>query len=300
MIRILPELFRKIYIKEYYDIEIACTYLTPSFILVEKDKGKNISWIHGPLDYFDYKTKKNIVKKFISFYLNKRQSKAFKISDKIIVISNMVYDSVISIYPEYKDKIEKIYNGYDIQTIEERALEEKVDFNIPTIISVGRLDKNKNHKLLIEACYKLKERISEFQFIIIGEGEERIELERLIRELKLEKYVNLYGYKSNPYPYIKSANVFVMSSYSEGFPTVIAEAMILKTPVIMTKVSGSKELTKNGEYGVLVERDVEEICESILKILSQDNTNITDKAYENIKKYSLHKQSNEFEKIFEL
>ena len=71
--------------------------------------------------------------------------------------------------------------------------EEYIEFDIPTIISVGRLDKNKNHKLLIESCCKLKEKIKEFQVVIIGEGEEREELEKLIRELNVEKYVKLYG-----------------------------------------------------------------------------------------------------------
>lgn len=302
MIRVLPQLFRKIYIKEYYDIEVACTYLTPSFILVDRNKGKNITWIHGPLDDFDYKNKKNILKKFISFYLYKRQDKAFKVSNKIIVISNIVYNSVISLYPKYKDKVVKIYNGYDIEAIENRASEEYIEFDIPTIISVGRLDKNKNHKLLIESCCKLKEKIKEFQVVIIGEGEEREALEKLIRELNVEKYVKLYGYKSNPYHYIKCASVFVMTSFSEGFPTVVAEAMTLKTPVIMTKVSGSEELTQSGECGILVERNSEAITDAILKVLSENsNINVVvNKAYENINKYSLKRQASEFEKIFKL
>ena len=302
MVRVVPQLFRKIYIKEYYDVEIACTYLTPSFILVDRKKGKNITWIHGPLDDFDYKNKKNILKKFVSFYLYKRQDKAFKVSNNIIVISNTVYNSVLSLYPKYKDKIVKIYNGYDIETIENRANEKSIEFDIPTIISVGRLDKNKNHKILIESCCKLKEKIKEFQIVIIGEGEERAELERLIRELKVEKYVKLYGYKSNPYPYIKSANVFVMSSFSEGFPTVVAEAMALKTPVIMTKVSGSEELIQNGKCGILIERNSEAITEAILKILleNSDINVVVNKAYENINKYSLKRQAIEFENIFNL
>lgn len=302
MIRILPQLFRKIYIKKYYDIEVACTYLTPSFILVDRKKGKNITWIHGPLDDFNYKNKKNILKSFISFYLYKRQEKAFKVSNKIIVISNTVYNSVISLYPKYKDKVVKIYNGYDIERIENRASEKNIKFDIPTIISVGRLDKNKNHKILIESCCKLKEKIKEFQVVIIGEGEEREALEKLIKELKVEKYVKLYGYKSNPYPYIKCASIFVMTSFSEGFPTVVAEAMALKTPVIMTKVSGSEELTQNGKCGILIERNSEAITEAILKVLSENsNINVVvNKAYENINKYSLKRQASEFEKIFKL
>ena len=171
MVIVVPQLFRKIYIKESYDIEIACTYLTPSFILVDRKKGKNITWIHGPLDDFDYKNKKNILKKIVSFYLYKRQDKAFKVSNNIIVISNTVYNSVISLYPKYKDKIVKIYNGYDIETIKKKASENSIEFDVPTIISIGRLDKNKNHKILIESCCKLKEKIKEFQIVIIGEGE---------------------------------------------------------------------------------------------------------------------------------
>ena len=93
-----------------------------------------------------------------------------------------------------------------------------------------------------------------------------------------------------------------MTSFSEGFPTVVAEAMTLKTPVIMTKVSGSEELTQSGECGILVERNSEAITDAILKVLSENsNINVVvSKAYENINKYSIKRQASEFEKIFKL
>lgn len=299
MVRILPKLFRKIYIKEKYDIEIACTYLTPSFILVNKKNGKNVTWIHGPLDEFIYKEQKNILKRFVSFYLYKRQKKAFEISDSIVVISNKVYDSVTTVYPEYKGKVIKIYNGYDIEGIKEKSNEEEIKFDVPTIISVGRLDENKNNKLLIETCDILKERISKFQAIIIGEGEERATLEKMIKDLNLENKVKLYGYRSNPYPYIKAADIFVMSSFSEGFPTVVAESMILKTPVIMTKVSGCDELTNFGKCGVLIDAKAIDAAEAILEVMSNniDRAILTNDAYENIYGYSLERQKDEFVKL---
>ena len=93
-----------------------------------------------------------------------------------------------------------------------------------------------------------------------------------------------------------------MTSFSEGFPTVVAEAMALKTPVIMTKVSGSEELIQNGKCGLLVERYSEAITEAILKILLENNNInvVVNKAYENINKYSLKRQAIEFENIFNL
>ena len=296
LVRFAPKLFRKIFLVGEYDIEIACTYLTPSFILVNKKNRKNIIWIHGPLDDFIYKNKRNVLKKIKSFYLYKRQKKALELSSDIVVISNKVYQSVVSVYPEYREKIIKIYNGYDIQWIEEKANKENIIFGVPTIISVGRLDKNKNHKLLIETCNKLKEKRIDFKAVIIGEGEERRNLENLISELELEGYVELYGYKSNPYPYIKAANIFFMGSFSEGFPTVIAEAMTLKIPIIMTKVSGSEELTQNGECGIIIDREINAATDAILELVSESSnrTNIINKAYENIKEYSIEKQVNEF------
>ena len=300
MIRVLPRMFRSIYIREYYNIEIACTYLTPSFILVNKRNGKNITWIHGPLHNFDYKNKKSILKKFISFYLYKRQERAFNVSDHIVVISNTVYESVVSLYPKYKEKVVKIYNGYNIEVIKSKSIKDDINFEKTTILSVGRLDKNKNHKILIESCNELRKVIKNFQIIIIGEGEERKSLEKLIRELDLEEYVKLYGYKSNPYPYINKADVFVMTSFSEGFPTVVAEAMILKTPVIMTRVSGSDELTQDGKCGIVVERNVKSITHAVLNILlNEEKKNyIINNAYENINNYSVEKQKVEFEKVF--
>jgi glycosyltransferase involved in cell wall biosynthesis len=91
------------------------------------------------------------------------------------------------------------------------------------------------------------------RLLILGEGEERPQLEALIRQLGLEQDVNLPGFVSNPYPYMAHAALFVLSSRWEGLPTVLVEAMSLRTPVIATDCpSGPREILGNGQYGQLV------------------------------------------------
>lgn len=123
---------------------------------------------------------------------------------------------------------------------------------IPVILGVGRLTAQKAFSVLIDAFAQVR-KSHPTRLLILGEGEERPQLEALIRQLGLEQDVNLPGFVSNPYPYMAHAALFVLSSRWEGLPTVLVEAMSLRTPVIATDCpSGPREILGNGQYGQLV------------------------------------------------
>jgi glycosyltransferase involved in cell wall biosynthesis len=125
----------------------------------------------------------------------------------------------------------------------------------PVVLGVGRLTGQKAFTVLIEAFAKVR-KTQLARLLILGEGEERPMLENLIRQLGLEQDVNLPGFVSNPYPYMAHAALFVLSSRWEGLPTVLVEAMSLRTPVIATDCpSGPREILKDGLYGQLVPMD---------------------------------------------
>jgi len=147
-------------------------------------------------------------------------------------------------YVHYKGKSLVINNPYDIQAIQAQSNEKLEDFKFnPTktyLITVGRLTKIKSHINLVKVLKNLDETI---ELIIIGEGEEALNLNTYIKQNMLQSRVHLLGAKKNPFKYIKKANAFVLASKGEGFPNVLIESMICATPVISTDcISGPREI----------------------------------------------------------
>ncbi len=153
-----------------------------------------------------------------------------------------------------------INNPIDFKKIDLIApIEDFFDRNYFNLISVGRLDEGKNHKLLINAVSEL----SNVRLYILGEGHLRHELEDLIKSKNLGEKVFLLGFNSNPYTYLKSADLFIFGSNHEGFPNVLLEAMACSLPILSTNCkSGPSEILEydekeiNGlmvtDYGILV------------------------------------------------
>ena len=157
---------------------------------------------------------------------------AYPRADQVIAVSGGVRDDLIANFGVHGAKIRVIYNPIDMDRICERALEAP-STNVPQsyIVSAGRLVPSKNFRLLIES-YR-SSGIDE-SLVILGEGEERRELERLVSSLGLDGRVILPGHMQNPYPIIGAARLFVSSSNLEGFPNALIEAMALGCPVVAT------------------------------------------------------------------
>lgn len=103
---------------------------------------------------------------------------------------------------------------------------------------------------------------------VFGEGEDRAELEALIRQMRLEGIVFLHGNRENIYPYIKKADLFVMVSHYEGKPMAVSEAMLLGTPVLVTEYASAREQVEDGETGFICENDEDSVYEKIKMILT--------------------------------
>ena len=139
----------------------------------------------------------------------------------------------------------------------------------PFVVSVGRLDDNKNHALLIKSFVKLNAIHPETRLYIFGEGPAREKLEKLCIDMGLSESVFLPGVVENVADKIIDARVYVMSSISEGMPNALMEAMALGLPVISTDFEGgvARELINNGENGILVpNRDCEAMSEKLIQL----------------------------------
>jgi len=122
----------------------------------------------------------------------------------------------------------------------------------PVVLAVGRLMKQKDFPTLLNAFSHLRRR-RQARLLVLGEGSERRKLESQVAELGLEEDVRFPGFVENPYPYMASSSVFVLSSLWEGLPTVLTEALYAGPPIVSTDCpSGPREILKDGEFGLLV------------------------------------------------
>jgi glycosyltransferase involved in cell wall biosynthesis len=147
-----------------------------------------------------------------------------------------------------------ISNGIDLDLLDRKAREpgppRKGDE--PVILGLGRLAREKGFDLLIEAHARLREAGVRHRVVILGEGEERPSLERLVQDLGVSESVEMPGHSPNPYPALAAAHAFCLSSRFEGFALVCLEAVALGIPVIATDVAGAREILAEGSYGELV------------------------------------------------
>ena len=113
------------------------------------------------------------------------------------------------------------------------------------------MTEQKDHFTLLKAMNIIRKKIN-FELIIIGYGINEISIREKINELKLNKFVKLIGYRSNPYPYLRLSDIMILSSRYEGLPNVLLEAQTLKKYVISSDCpTGPKEILMNGKIGSL-------------------------------------------------
>ena len=184
----------------------------------------------------------------------------FSYSDKIIAVSDGVKNDLAKIFPLISSKINTIYNGFNIKKITRDKLKipEFKKFNEyvqrkehKILLACGRLADQKGFINLIKASEILKKYIK-FHLFILGEGPQRNQLERLIKQKNLEDYISLVGKVENPFPFMANSDLFILSSKSEGLPGVLIQALICNAQVISTDCPhGPNEILKNGFYGGL-------------------------------------------------
>lgn len=252
-----------LHLKGDYDIEVAYLECGATKIMAGSNnkKAAKVAWVHCDLSKKtdNFEAFVNSTKKYYEKY------------DRVVCVSKDVKSSFTAAYKNAPETT-VLYNCYDDEEILKKA-EAPLDFknipegDTPLCIAVGRLTSQKGFDRLLKAHERLLDEGVLHRLLILGEGEDRKALEDYIKSNGISDSAKLLGFTENPYPYIKSAKIYVCSSRFEGFSTTVVESLILGTPVVTTDCTGMREILGNSEYGLITENSEEGIFEGMKKML---------------------------------
>jgi glycosyltransferase involved in cell wall biosynthesis len=204
------------------------------------------------------------------FFYNFLISRLYKGFDAIVAQSQDMNTDLVSNYKINKDKVYVINNPFfqNFQDFQSNTLNNKSS-NKKIIINIGNLREEKGHLRLLDAVSGLKGKL-DFELWILGSGVMYDQIKQRIAILALEKEVKLLGHQPNVFSYLSQADVLVQTSFYEGFPNVLLEALGLGIPVVAYDVlGGTKEIIINDFNGFLVpDDDIQKFQNALLTTLS--------------------------------
>ncbi len=194
----------------------------------------------------------------------------FPLYDRIAAMNSGCADMLKSAYSGIEDKVTVIGNYVDPEAIRTAAAEYSVNRdNRLTLCTCGRFTKVKGFDLAVDAAAYLERSGMDFMWYFVGDGAERVALEKQITENGLSDRIIITGYTDNPYPFIAACDIYVQPSREESFGLAIREAQILSRPIVSTATVGGKELVINGRTGLLADIGSDDLYRKIMT-LSQD------------------------------
>jgi len=197
-------------------------------------------------------------------YMRPLMQRCYRRADAVVAVSKGVAEDIANYLGLDQDHVTTIYNPIATKQIETLS-NEPLNYpwldsaTVPVILGMGRFVAQKDFPLLLRAFAKLRER-RQARLVLLGgdessaeQREHKKELSRLAIQLGVQEDFDMPGFKVNPYPYLRKASVFVLSSRYEGFGNVLVEALLCGCPVVSTNCpSGPAEILGDGEYGMLV------------------------------------------------
>lgn len=299
LLKTFPSLLYQFILKgKKYDIEFAAIHGMRDEILNSPLKSsKKLIWIHNDLKKTEFHNYTDLeFRKFFGF-------------DKIMVISEKIHKDFenLSETEAEKNKIVRIYNPLDTEEIITKSQDlgaKSQDFRNnpqPIFVSVGTVFPQKGFDRLLRVHKRLLDEGFKHQIQILGDGYDFENIKKLQQELGVTETSILFGFTDNPYPIVKNADFYILSSRYEGFPTVLFEAITLKKNIIATDVSGVREMLEEGKLGLIVENSDEGIFEGMKKALQNpENFKIYQDHLKNYhRRFNLENSVNEIIKIID-
>ncbi len=229
--------------------EVTCNYFLAYSVIAKR----KIGYIHPDYNNVPY---------------NRRIEKtALSRLDYICATSKANAESIRKAIPKLKNKVVGVPNPIDIKTIlqkSDESIKEAFNSDVVNLITVCRLDNTyKALDRLVSVAQKLKDGGDKFIWRVVGDGEYNDTMRSFIKEHQLQDCVIMLGAKDNPIPYVKHSDLFVLQSYSEGYPMSVLEAMAVDTPVLVTDYPSSSEQVDNGMTGFIVSNNFDSVYEKI-------------------------------------
>lgn len=274
-------------LKPEYDVAIAYSQGTPTYYVAEKVSAKKkLCWVN-----IDYK---------FAGYNKDFDFKYYEKFNNIVAVSKVCTEVLKDVFPEFKNKIVTIYDIISEDLINKMANENigfDDNYNGIRILTIGRLVYQKGYEYAVEAAKFLKSRNIDFRWYVIGEGDLKDKLEKMVREYKLEENFKFLGTFTNPYPFIKQCDIYCQPSRFEGFGLAIAEARILNKPIVATNFDIVYDQINNGENGLISDMDGEALSKKIQLLI--ENKEIRQKITNNLRNEKVGTEK-EIEKIYSL
>lgn len=236
---------------------------------------KKMCFIHGDVLAENLLTKSNI-NKFAKF-------------DNIFCVSKSCANQLKENCNRLADKCDFIYNTQDNDDIIKKSNEVEIKLNKDrlNLIMVSRLSKEKAHIRFLKVMKKLVDDGLYFNLHILGDGIMKQPINECIQDMNLGEYVKLYGAQSNPFAYVKQADLFVLPSYNEAAPMVYNESMLLGVPILTTNVISAYEMV--GDKGFVCENTEDGIYVELKQILC--NKNLIQEKKEKLKNFNYDNDS---------
>lgn len=264
----------RLHVKDDYDIEVAYLEYDSTKVMAASTnkKAKKIAWVH--CDF-------NVAVKDKAAFVKKAAPQYSKF-DKVICVSGQCRQSFVSLFGREQDTV-VVYNVVDDEDIRQKAQEPLPDGCEKqglTLCAVGRFSPVKNHERMLRAVRDMVDSGWNLKLWLVGDGETRKQVEEIIISLQLQNYVKCWGFQSNPYPFMKAADLLLCSSDYEGFSTFVTEGIVLGKQILTTDCSGMHELLDGYAGGTVVANSDEAFKKGLENWLREYELN--GKAEENI------------------
>lgn len=263
-----PKQLHKWFIKDIYDIEIS--YLEgPTARIISgccSPYTRLVSWIH-----VEQRSRETAS---CSFRSEREAESCYGRYDRHIFVADTVRQDFLSLFPQSKP-CDVLYNTIEsdkVLALSEEKAEEIEENGTVKLVAVGTLKEVKGFVRLLQIVFRLRQDGYDICLYLLGKGPLKEQLERYVEEKGMKSNVKFLGYQTNPYKYVAKCDLFICSSYAEGFSTAATEALIVGTPVCTVEVSGMKEmLGEDNEYGVVTENNEEALYEGIKGLIDNPN-----------------------------
>ena len=254
---------------------------------------RNYSWVHCDLDKDRYE---------IGQFREGEEIRAYNKMDGVVCVAADTAKAFQRRFPDCTSEVKVIYNPIDIAKLKNLTSSEELGVrseelfhpHLFTIAVCGRLTAPKKLDRVMRLARRIKDEGLRIKIQLIGDGNLRDELMKLMKLSGVEDIVEFLGFQRNPFPYVKAADMLLSTSGYEGFSLVICEAMALGVPVVATKTAGPMEILDNDRYGLLCDHDDESIFQAVKRMYEDADLrcHYAEVGKERVKDFSVEKTMN--------